>query len=70
MSRCWVIKDSKGHEEVIEGPGIVGETPIFTPGHIHHYASCSGLEDCEYSTMEGHYTMQYLLKGEVLLLPL
>lgn len=62
VSRCWVIKDSKGHEEVIEGPGIVGETPIFTPGHIHHYASCSGLEDCEYSTMEGHYTMQYLLK--------
>ena len=39
---------------------MIGENPIFSPGTVHRYASCTSFIDEKYSTMEGHYTMRYL----------
>lgn len=54
-SRHWRISDSRGMVNVVDGEGVVGETPILAPGQTHDYVS-----GCELTTnqgaMEGHYT--------------
>ncbi|XP_064399936.1 F-box only protein 3-like [Halichondria panicea] len=62
VSRRWVIRYASGEVESVDGPGVIGETPVFTPGHIHQYASCTRFINEDYCTMEGHYTMRYLNK--------
>lgn len=56
-SRYWQITDGKGHVEEVDGPGVVGEEPILTPGDSFTYTS-----GCPLSTpsgiMRGHYRMQ------------
>jgi ApaG protein len=56
LSRKWYIKDAKGDVRVIEGPGVIGETPHFEPGHSFEYSSF-----CPLSTMTGemwgHFNM-------------
>ncbi len=69
MSRHWVIRYASGEVESVDGPGVIGETPVFTPGHMHQYASCTRFINEDYCTMEGHYTMRYLNKGCVLIIP-
>ena len=55
LTRHWRITDSRGVVNLVDGEGVVGETPILTPGTTHDYVS-----GCELTTrtgsMEGHYT--------------
>ncbi|KAM9327870.1 F-box only protein 3 [Pholidichthys leucotaenia] len=62
-SRYWKITTSDGNVEEVQGPGVVGEFPIMTPGKVHEYASCTTFSTpSEY--MEGHYTFHKLYNKE------
>ena len=54
-TRHWRITDSRGMVSLVDGEGVVGETPVLRPGQTHDYVS-----GCELMTnmgsMEGHYT--------------
>ena len=56
-TRHWRITDSRGMVSLVDGEGVVGETPVLTPGQTHDYVS-----GCELMTnmgsMEGHYTFR------------
>jgi ApaG protein len=56
QSRRWVIIDGNGHEEVVEGPGVVGEQPVIEPGMAFEYTSFCPL-NTPFGTMHGHYVM-------------
>ena len=55
LTRHWRITDSRGMVSMVDGEGVVGETPVLAPGQTHDYVS-----GCELMTnmgsMEGHYT--------------
>ena len=55
LTRHWRITDSRGMVSLVDGEGVVGETPVLAPGQTHDYVS-----GCELMTnmgsMEGHYT--------------
>lgn len=57
ISRFWRITDANGHEEIVKGPGVIGEQPQMAPGDSYSYSS-----GCPMSTssgiMAGFYTMQ------------
>ncbi len=54
-TRHWRITDARGLVSLVDGEGVVGETPVLEPGQAHDYVS-----GCELMTnigsMEGHYT--------------
>ncbi len=54
-TRHWRITDANGSVNIVDGEGVVGETPILAPGQTHDYVS-----GCELTTttgsMEGFYT--------------
>jgi len=54
-TRHWRITDSRGMVNLVEGEGVVGETPELAPGQTFDYVS-----GCELMTnrgsMEGNYT--------------
>ena len=54
-TRHWRITDSRGMVNIVDGEGVVGETPVLAPGQSHDYVS-----GCELTThrgaMEGRYT--------------
>jgi ApaG protein len=54
-TRHWRITDASGVVKLVDGDGVVGETPILNPGETHDYVS-----GCELATntgsMEGFYT--------------
>ena len=58
QTRHWRIRDANGMVNVVEGEGVVGETPVLAPGQSHDYVS-----GCELGTthgsMEGHYTFAH-----------
>ena len=55
LARHWRITDSRGIVNIVDGEGVVGETPVLAPRATHDYVS-----GCELTTnmgsMEGHYT--------------
>lgn len=57
-SRHWRITDSNGMVNIVDGEGVVGETPVLEPAKTHDYVS-----GCELTTdqgaMEGYYTFLY-----------
>lgn len=57
-TRHWRISDSSGMVNIVDGEGVVGETPVLEPGQTHDYVS-----GCELTTnhgaMEGHYTFAH-----------
>ncbi|MFO1033595.1 MAG: Co2+/Mg2+ efflux protein ApaG [Hyphomicrobiales bacterium] len=57
ISRHWDITDARGHKQVVEGEGVVGEQPVLAPGEHFQYTS-----GCPLATpsglMSGHYVMQ------------
>ncbi|QZH76718.1 MAG: Co2+/Mg2+ efflux protein ApaG [Erythrobacter sp.] len=57
-TRHWRITDSNGMVNVVDGEGVVGETPALEPGQTHDYVS-----GCELNTnmgaMEGRYTFAH-----------
>jgi ApaG protein len=63
LSRVWIVTDSHGREERIEGAGVVGETPLLAPGEAFEYTSFCPLPT-SVGTMEGHYVMEVKGTGE------
>jgi ApaG protein len=63
LSRLWVITDAQGDVEKVEGPGVVGETPMLRSGESFEYTSYCPLTT-PVGTMEGHYVMELLTTGE------
>jgi ApaG protein len=59
LSRLWIITDDFGEVRRVEGPGVVGETPVLTPGESFEYTSFCPLETA-FGTMEGHYLMELI----------
>jgi ApaG protein len=57
LRRHWIITDSLGRVEEVEGEGVIGEQPIILPGEVHSYDSFCPLPT-PFGTMEGTYLMQ------------
>jgi ApaG protein len=57
--RSWHIIDSLGDPRHVEGPGVVGETPVLEPGGSFSYNSFCDLRS-GFGHMEGSYTMRHL----------
>ena len=57
LRRHWVITDSNGKVSEVKGEGVVGKTPVLTPGESFEYISGSALES-PMGVMEGSYSMQ------------
>lgn len=54
LTRHWRITDSRGVVSLVDGEGVVGETPILAPGASHNYVSgCELLTNM--GSMEGSY---------------
>ena len=56
VSRRWVITNGEGRVDVVEGPGVVGEQPVLTPGASFEYTSFCPLPT-PFGSMEGAYRM-------------
>jgi ApaG protein len=57
ISREWVITDSDGNAERVEGPGVVGEQPVLAPGEAFDYTSFCPLRT-SVGSMQGRYLMR------------
>ena len=57
ISREWVITDSDGNVERVEGPGVVGEQPLLRPGDVFDYTSFCPLRT-SVGSMQGRYLMR------------
>lgn len=61
--RHWDIFDSVGEKRVVDGDGVVGETPVLAPGEKFEYNSgCNLTSDIGY--MKGHYTLVRLINDQ------
>ena len=56
LSRKWNIKDAKGDLKFVEGPGVIGNTPVFKPGGSFEYSSFCPLTTMK-GEMWGHFNM-------------
>lgn len=56
LSRKWNIKDAKGELKLVEGPGVIGQTPYFEPGGAFEYSSFCPLPTMS-GEMWGHFNM-------------
>ena len=56
LARHWVITDSNGKIDEVEGDGVVGEQPVIQPGEAFSYTSGAVLET-DVGTMAGSYQM-------------
>jgi ApaG protein len=56
LTRHWIITDATGHVEEVEGPGVVGEQPILSPGQSFEYTSGCPLPT-PFGSMRGTYQM-------------
>lgn len=57
INRHWIIKDSLGNSEEVQGEGVVGNKPILSPGQEFTYTSFCPLKT-PVGSMEGHYEMK------------
>ena len=64
LTRHWSISDDQGANVSVNGPGVVGHTPVISPGTVFTYTSGSHVER-EWSLMEGHFTFKNKLTGEL-----
>ncbi|ANU07597.1 Co2+/Mg2+ efflux protein ApaG [Paraurantiacibacter namhicola] len=53
--RHWRITDARGAVNLVDGEGVVGETPLLQPGDTHDYVSGCPLST-PHGSMEGFYT--------------
>lgn len=60
--RHWIITDGNGKVEEVEGPGVVGEQPVLSPGDSHRYTSGAVIAT-PVGTMEGSYEMHDVAGG-------
>jgi ApaG protein len=63
LKRHWDIFDSTGDKRLVEGEGVVGETPIIEPGGKFEYNSGCNLSS-EIGYMKGFYTLIKLKDGQ------
>lgn len=56
ISREWIITDSDGHEQRVQGPGVIGEQPVLQPGMSFEYSSFCPLAT-QVGSMHGTYQM-------------
>ncbi len=56
VSRHWIITDGDGKEQVVRGPGVVGEQPVLEPGEAFEYTSGCPL-GTPVGSMRGTYRM-------------
>jgi ApaG protein len=63
MRRHWDIRDSVGESRVVEGEGVVGETPVLDPGEKFEYNSGCNLSS-DIGFMKGYYTLIRLRDGK------
>ena len=54
VSRHWRITDGRGMVNLVDGDGVVGETPLLAPGMSHDYVSGCPLTT-PHGSMTGHY---------------
>jgi ApaG protein len=57
ISREWVVTDSDGNVERVEGPGVIGEQPLLRPGQVFEYTSFCPLRT-SMGSMQGGYFMR------------
>ncbi len=62
IKRHWDIFDSINEKRMVDGIGVVGETPILEPGEKYEYNSGCNLVS-EIGFMKGYYTMKKILSG-------
>jgi ApaG protein len=60
--RHWHISDSLAPAQEVEGPGVVGETPVIEPGESYTYSSACNLRST-LGRMEGSYLMERIGDG-------
>lgn len=65
LSRKWKVFDSMHAARMIEGVGVVGETPVIQEGKSYSYSSGCDLNS-EVGYMEGMYTFKDLTTGEII----
>ena len=56
-TRHWTITDAKGRVQQVDGPGVVGETPVLEPGERFTYSSGCPLETPS-GSMSGYYMFE------------
>ena len=56
LSRYWKITGGDGHEQEVEGDGVVGQHPYLSPEQEFTYTSAAML-DTPVGMMQGHYMM-------------
>jgi ApaG protein len=56
LTRRWIITDSNGRVQEVEGEGVVGKQPYLKPGEGFQYTSGTMLET-PFGMMEGSYQM-------------
>lgn len=56
LARHWTITDAHGRIEEVEGPGVVGEQPVLSPGESFEYTSACPLPT-SFGSMQGTYRM-------------
>ncbi|MFT4075021.1 MAG: Co2+/Mg2+ efflux protein ApaG [Asticcacaulis sp.] len=58
-TRHWTIMDARGQVEHVNGPGVVGETPVLAPGQTYSYSS-----GCPLNTSSGSMSGYYMFEDE------
>lgn len=64
INRHWDIYDAIGAYSQVDGPGVVGNQPVLSPGKSHQYVSGCNLKS-EFGHMHGYYTMRREIDGEL-----
>ena len=57
LNRRWIITDSEGRTEEVQGEGVVGEQPKLEAGEMFRYSSYAVIET-PIGSMHGHYEFQ------------
>lgn len=55
--RYWRVTSGSGDVRLVDGPGVIGETPTLQPGEAYDYTSWCQLQT-PVGCMEGYYTME------------
>jgi ApaG protein len=63
LRRSWNVLDGRGRMQRIAGEGVVGQTPVITPGKTFEYTSGTPLETPS-GFMQGAYHMVVTGSGE------
>ncbi|MBP6313241.1 MAG: Co2+/Mg2+ efflux protein ApaG [Flavobacteriales bacterium] len=57
LHRHWFIRDSLSPMHEVEGPGVIGQTPVLRPGQEFTYTSACELRSA-FGSMNGWYLME------------